>query len=1287
MMPPTSPTTSSSERAPARWREWLLRATPLGVLLLGLLVTVFVYQQQEQSTRATARARFDREIERTRAAIQSRMGAYEDLLHNAHGLFAANESVTRDQWRGFVSALPLADRYPGMTGVGLVVEVPNKLLGPFENSMKLEGMDNFQVHPRGERDVYLPVRYIEPLANNSSALGFDLAADPAQRSAAERARDSGEPTLTPRLTLEQNGKTESGFLLLVPVYHHAMPQTTIAERRAALIAWVYAPIRVEPLMQGILGPGMPSIDLEIFDGNEPSAGDMLFNSNKSAKPSDTRATFTEKQFLVIGSRPWTLGFTTLPDFDLETNSSTPLLFGAAFALGSLLLFGLTLVLVNNQSLAEARAEQMTAAVRENELKLRGQNEFLAALQATRLGLLSQQSLDDTLRSIVTRAAELAGTHHGYLFQLEPAGDEMLMKVGTGFFAQRVGDRIKRGQSVAGVSWQNAQPLVVNDYPRWPGRVPSPVFDRLRSLAGVPLKRALSAAEGSGEQVVGVIGLGYVKGEAGRFADEDITRLAQIGELASLALENAKLFDQAATELAERKRAEAQLRQARDDLELRVIERTAELAASEEKYRTILEQIEDGYYELDLAGRVTFFNDSLMRILGYPKPQLIGLHFKQYTQPDDYDKVFNAFNSVYRTGEPVLGVGYRIHTKEGVLRYIETSATLIRDSAGQPLGFRGIVRDVTERTVAEEEILRRNQELAVVNELASAIAQQHDLEPLLETIRAQIARVMPADAFFIRLFDEATGLMIPLFDYDDGQRYHSEPSLLEAKGRSRTVLETGEPLLLNRTPEELRTFALDPNHASGNPQKVSASLMFVPLRIGERVAGVLTVQSYSLNAYEQRHLTLLNAIANYVTVAIESARLFEQTQNRAQQLSELSRMALELSSVQVGEQELLTAITDRAMQLFGVDGAGIWLPSAPDEIELKYTINVGAASMTGRRLKKGEGLSGKVFQTGRLLRVNDYLAWTGRATGFADAPFRAALAVPMLWQNEIVGVLALTHSQPDKPFGENDEQAAQLYAAQAAAALENARLFQQTQARAEEVSVINDMARIISQQLEPEQLMDTVYEQVKRLMPLDAFFISTYDEAANLLHYPVTYDLGQRYADPAAVLPPRGNTLRIIETGETVLVHKTPEQIEAELRAADNVMGSGKPAPSIVFVPLRLGNKITGVMSVQTYEYYQYSQREVTLLNSIASHVAVALENARLFKEAEARARQEYLTRSIVTQVSGSIDLNTILQTTARQLSQALGASHAIIRLGAPPANAVSKGNGGHGDGHSTTNTD
>jgi PAS domain S-box-containing protein len=132
-----------------------------------------------------------------------------------------------------------------------------------------------------------------------------------------------------------------------------------------------------------------------------------------------------------------------------------------------------------------------------------------------------------------------------------------------------------------------------------------------------------------------------------------------------------------------------------------------LLQSEEKYRTILENIEDGYYEVDLAGNFTFFNTSMCRILGYSKEKMMGMNNQQYTDKEGAKKLFQAFNRVYKTGDPAKEFDWQIIRKDGTKRHIEASVSLLKDLSGKPIGFRGVVRDITERKQTEK-ALRENE---------------------------------------------------------------------------------------------------------------------------------------------------------------------------------------------------------------------------------------------------------------------------------------------------------------------------------------------------------------------------------------------------------------------------------------------------------------------------------------------------------------------------------------------------------------------------------------------------
>jgi len=149
---------------------------------------------------------------------------------------------------------------------------------------------------------------------------------------------------------------------------------------------------------------------------------------------------------------------------------------------------------------------------------------------------------------------------------------------------------------------------------------------------------------------------------------------------------------------------------------------------EEKYRTVLENVEEGYYEVDLAGNLTFFNHSLCRILGYSEDELMGMNYREYSNEENTRKVFDVFNSVYKTGKPYTAVDWKLITKDGVEKHIEASVSLIKDIEGQPVGFRGVARDISERTLAKEKEKESKRELEKANNELEAI--NNELEEVI-----------------------------------------------------------------------------------------------------------------------------------------------------------------------------------------------------------------------------------------------------------------------------------------------------------------------------------------------------------------------------------------------------------------------------------------------------------------------------------------------------------------------------------------------------------------------------
>jgi two-component system, cell cycle sensor histidine kinase and response regulator CckA len=216
-------------------------------------------------------------------------------------------------------------------------------------------------------------------------------------------------------------------------------------------------------------------------------------------------------------------------------------------------------------------------------------------------------------------------------------------------------------------------------------------------------------------------------------DQSKTKQALIQELASLR----QRIQELEYSESERKRAKDALRE------------------SEEKYRAIIENMQEGYHEVDLKGNFTFFNESTCKILGYEKEDLLGMNNRQYSDEENARKVYQVYNRVYRTGEPVKNFEWQIIRKDGDRRDVEVSILLVRDAGGHPTGFRGIVRDTTERKRADNELRSAYEQLRAADE-----QMQAQYKSLAESERS----LRESEERFKTLFEKSTDAQI-LLDHE------------------------------------------------------------------------------------------------------------------------------------------------------------------------------------------------------------------------------------------------------------------------------------------------------------------------------------------------------------------------------------------------------------------------------------------------------------------------------------------------------------------------------------------
>jgi PAS domain S-box-containing protein len=356
----------SAARTPRQMLAFLLTAAG------ALTLTFGAWYLARSDAEAEARSRFDVRAAEIVIAIKGRMQDYEQVLRGAAGLFAASESVERREWRAYVDAIQIERTYPGVRGLGYLPWLTPERKDEAERAARREGVADYAVFPAGERAGYAPVLYLEPADDsNRRALGFDMYTDPVRRPALERARDTGAAVVTPMLTLVQDAGAgpgaQPGFLMILPVYRNGVPAETIAERRAALAGYIYAPFRFADLVAGSIGAA-PGFDLKLSDVTDAAAPAELFRSAPQERRRDA-ARFSRVDSFRVGQRTWRLDSASLPALEAEVASNRPpLVLASGLAISALLLL-VVWSLSTTRERARELAQHMTVALRASEERL------------------------------------------------------------------------------------------------------------------------------------------------------------------------------------------------------------------------------------------------------------------------------------------------------------------------------------------------------------------------------------------------------------------------------------------------------------------------------------------------------------------------------------------------------------------------------------------------------------------------------------------------------------------------------------------------------------------------------------------------------------------------------------------------------------------------------------------------------------------------------------------------------------------------------------------------------
>jgi len=462
-------------------------------------------------------------------------------------------------------------------------------------------------------------------------------------------------------------------------------------------------------------------------------------------------------------------------------------------------------------------------------------------------------------------------------------------------------------------------------------------------------------------------------------------------------------------------------------------------------------------------------------------------------------------------------------------------------------------------------------------------------------------------------------------YDNGVRYNPRPEELKPDLFLHQFLNGSPAILILRTESELNR----PHNESemfGDKTKMSGSLMAVPMKVGEQVIGALSVQSYSLNAYSEEDLNLLVGVGNQVGIAIQNARLLEQTKKNAgylATLNELGRMVSELMEL----PDLLEVIYEQVKLHLSVDAFYVGLYH-PENNTVSYPIMYDEGV---RYHPEPDELTTHSYlyhllhgdRASLILRTRDEMEAIPTDEGMLGNETKKSaslLIAPMKVGEQVIGVISVQSYTLDA-YTEDDLTLLVGIGNQVGVAIQNARLLEEVRQNAQQLSILNEVGSAVSKIMEFPNLLEVVYEQGRKSISLDAFFVGLYHPETEEVSFPITYDSGKRYETLPGPLSGNSFLTSFLKGEKSILINRTKEELASGIRTLQAMGDESKISASIIAAPLISRDQIIGMISAQSYTLNAYDESDVKLLEGIAYHVSIAIDNSRLYASAQQELKE------------------------------------------------------------------
>lgn len=553
------------------------------------------------------------------------------------------------------------------------------------------------------------------------------------------------------------------------------------------------------------------------------------------------------------------------------------------------------------------------------------------------------------------------------------------------------------------------------------------------------------------------------------------------------------------------------------------------------------------------------------------------------------------------------------------------------------------------------------DLSALHEVGRALSSTLDFHQVVQSVTRLAATALTARTAILRLADTETGelRLASRFDAEGGTACAGADVPL-----AEMVRQGRAPVLI----PDLRKSPSFADYADSEP----ASAMCAPLFAQEVVVGTLGLYgrvgdgSVGSAEFGETDLQLLATLGTQVAVAIENARLFSAAERRASELAALREIG-KTTSARLELSARLEAVVAGAMRLLSSQHAQIVLWDEASQ-RLRYGAAAGpeAERVRSQTFELGRGVNGVVALTRKPMILEDYQASPYALPEFSDVV--TTITMPVLFGERLLGVLHSHSTEVGKRFTPDDLRLLQMLADQAAVAIENARLFEEARMRSARLNALSQLSRTVSSSLELQRVFDYVVRAAVDLLDLALARVYVWQEATDLLCLQASAGAPDLLPFPRETFQPGEGVVGTVFRSQGVIAladaSDDPRYLERDWARQVGVK-------SVAVIPLLLGDRALGVLSASRRVYRTFDADEIGLLQSFTQHAAIAIENARLFHEAE-RLAQDNLMRlreiSILNEIGmamqGTMHLDALLEVilTGVTFGGGLGFNRAILLL-------------------------